>query len=141
MEEENVTIAPETAAENTPKFGKFKDADVLMKAYEELEAEFTRRSQRLKALEKSKEREPSAETEESKPAPSSRGEAESGSEALFRAVMESGEVRERVLAECLQSLKGVPLMTNGTGVIAPPQKPKTFAEAGSLALGYLKNKK
>ena len=32
-------------------FGKFKSADALLKAYLELEAEFTRRSKRLKELE------------------------------------------------------------------------------------------
>ena len=39
--------------------GKFKDVQTLMKAYSDLEAEFTRRSQRLKELEK----ENKAETE------------------------------------------------------------------------------
>ncbi len=155
MKEENVSA--ETAAQegkgpmgNEPNgsLGKFKSVDALMKAYEELEAEFTRRSQRLKALEKSK-AEPAEVPEVHKKelsgteeGPSScEGNAESGSEALFRAVTESGEVRERVIAEYLRSLGSVPLMTKGSGVTAPPQKPKTFAEAGSLALGYLKNKK
>ena len=150
MKEENVAVKlPETPAENAPQdLGKFKSVDALRKAYEELEAEFTRRSQRLKALGKSKAEELSAAEDapaqtpaEESATPSPEGKTESGSEALFRAVMESGEVRERVIAEYLRSLKGVPLMTNGSGVIAPPQKPKSFAEAGSLALGYLKNKK
>ena len=35
---------------NNP-YGKFKDAESLLKAYESLESEFTRRSQRLKAIE------------------------------------------------------------------------------------------
>ncbi len=156
MEEENVTaIAAEREGAAPLDLGKFKSVDALMKAYEELEAEFTRRSQRLKALEKSKAEEQNgqpaeniakpaenaAKPAEEVPAPSAEGNTESGSEALYRAVMESGEVRERVLADYLRSLRGVPLMTKGTGVTAPPQKPKTFAEAGSLALGYLKNKK
>ncbi len=159
MKEENVSAEP-AAQEGTepmgnePKgsgpygsLGKFKSVDALMKAYEELEAEFTRRSQRLKALEKSKAEPAEVQVHEEKQSgteegPSSSEEnAESGSEALFRAVTESGEVRERVIAEYLRSLGSVPLMTKGSGVTAPPQKPKTFAEAGSLALGYLKNKK
>ena len=37
-------------ASNNP-YGKFKDAESLRKAYESLESEFTRRSQRLKAIE------------------------------------------------------------------------------------------
>ena len=136
MEEENVSSANEETGGSQPmSFGKFKSADALMKAYEELEAEFTRRSQRLKALEEATS---PAGTEKS-PLPSPEGGAESD-EALLRAVMESGEVRERVITDYLRSL-GVPLMTKGVGVTAPAQKPKTFAEAGSLALGYLKNKK
>ena len=40
----------ERAANKNP-YGKFKDAESLLKAYESLESEFTRRSQRLKAIE------------------------------------------------------------------------------------------
>ncbi len=138
MEEENVTL--EAGGEGSPDLKKFKDVNALIKAYTELEAEFTRRSQRLKALEKSKEQETSP-AEQAEPAPSSPREAESGSEALLRAVMESEEVREKVISDYLGSLRGVPLMTSGRGVVAPAQKPKTIAEAGSLALGYLKTKK
>ena len=36
---------------NKNPYGKFKDAESLLKAYESLESEFTRRSQRLKAIE------------------------------------------------------------------------------------------
>ena len=36
---------------NESPYGKFKDAKSLLKAYESLESEFTRRSQRLKAIE------------------------------------------------------------------------------------------
>ncbi|MBR2337266.1 MAG: hypothetical protein IKA61_04925 [Clostridia bacterium] len=40
----------ERAIKSNP-YGKFKDAESLLKAYESLESEFTRRSQRLKAIE------------------------------------------------------------------------------------------
>ena len=40
----------ETVINKNP-YGKFRDAESLLKAYESLEAEFTRRSQRLKAVE------------------------------------------------------------------------------------------
>ena len=50
-EEENVTQTPEQAP--APDLGKFQSVDALMRAYRELEAEFTRRSQRLRALEAS----------------------------------------------------------------------------------------
>ncbi len=136
MEEENVQSANEQP--EAPILGKFKDVDALKKAYEALEAEFTRRNSRLKELERNKAEGPAAPRETP---PSAETDAESENDALYRKVMESGEVRERVLSDYLDSLAGVPLMTKGRGIIAPPVKPKTFAEAGSLALGYLKSKK
>ena len=51
------TVASQTAGaeidlgERAKPYGKFKDAQSLLKAYESLESEFTRRSQRLKTLE------------------------------------------------------------------------------------------
>ncbi len=44
---------PKTASEGaSTDLGKFKDVDALLRAYENLQAEFTRRSQRLRTLEK-----------------------------------------------------------------------------------------
>ncbi len=140
MTEENEKT-PEISEESpAPILGKFESVDALARAYGELEAEFTRRSQRLKELEKrSKDvSEPQAcgQTE----VPSVRAECES--DELYRNVMQNEGVRARVVSDFLGSLKGVPLMTGaGAGVTAPAQKPKSFAEAGSLALGYLKSKK
>ena len=48
-EEENGKQKP--AAGEAPDLGKFQSVNALMRAYQELEAEFTRRSQRLRALE------------------------------------------------------------------------------------------
>lgn len=145
MEEENVIHAEEGEAKQNaePSLGKFKSVDALLRAYGELEAEFTRRSQRLKALE-----ETSKEAEEPKlgqtEAPSVKEQAQTvaSSEELYRAVMQDESVKARVLSDYLQSLKGVPLLTKaGTGVAAPLNRPKSFAEAGKLALGYLKSVK
>ncbi len=61
MKEENVyeetTLTEEVAAaknqeEASTVLGKFKDVDALVRAYSSLQAEFTRRSQKLKELEK-----------------------------------------------------------------------------------------
>ena len=115
--------------EPTPDLGKFKNAQALLRAYSELEAEFTRRSQKLKALED---------------AVSQKSEAEGAAaeEELYRKVNENEGVRARVLGDYLASLKGVPLLTNsGVGITAEQSAPKTFAEAGKHALGYLKNNK
>lgn len=55
---ENGTGTEQTDAVSVDKekgstgFGKFKDANALLKAYESLQAEFTRRSQRLKEMER-----------------------------------------------------------------------------------------
>ena len=57
-EKDNVYTSPQTAhtaeaekRDGATDLGKFKDVDALMKAYNALQAEFTRRSQRLRVLE------------------------------------------------------------------------------------------
>ncbi len=127
MEEENGKQEAQEEPKEALLAGKFKSVDALVRAYGELEAEFTRRSQRLKALE---------------------GEERKGEGAhpvmdddgLFRAVSENEAVKARVLGDYLNSLRGVPLLSSaGTGVTAPPQKPRSIREAGALALSFLKN--
>ena len=130
MEENEQQNSNEAAGgEPTPDLGKFKSVDALLRAYSELEAEFTRRSQKLKALEDA-----AAQT--------NGAESAVREEDLYRMVNENEGVRARVLGDYLASLKGVPLLTNsGVGVTAEVSAPKTFAEAGKHALGYLKNNK
>ena len=107
--------------------GKFKSVDALLRAYSALEAEFTRRSQKLKALEDA-----ASQPKETASAPRD--------EDIYRMVNENEGVRARVLSDYLASLKGVPLLTSsGVGVTAENAAPMTFAEAGKHALGYLKN--
>lgn len=153
MSEDNGSIVEEG---KPLELGKFKSVDALMHAYEELEAEFTRRSQRLKTLEQQAEtaKEPkkdsvgqAAENPEKDPVGQVRcaegcvpEQGEKSGDALFDAVMDNREVRQRVIGEYLNSLKGVPLlMGSGQCVSAPKEKPKSFAEAGNLALGYFKS--
>ena len=52
VETEAEQVAEAKEKEGSTAFGKFKDVNALVRAYEALEAEFTRRSQRLKELEK-----------------------------------------------------------------------------------------
>ena len=112
MEEENGKQEPAESKEELLA-GKFKSVDALVRAYGELEAEFTRRSQRLKALE---------------------GEERKGEEAhpvmdddgLFQAASENEAVRSRLIGDYLKSLKGVSL-------------PRSIREAGALALSFFKN--
>ena len=97
--------------------GKFKDVDALLAAYNNLEAEFTRRSQRLRELEKVKADAP--------PAQASSGEAaqnQSGGDAPAPAEECSEQLKAKIIAEYLASAAkntGVPLMT---GVGRPPSK-------------------
>ena len=141
MEEENVGRNPE---EGTPELGKFKSVGALARAYSELEAEFTRRSQRLKALEEQLGATPLQSATPAQSMTPAQSEAPSGArpteEELLRAVNENEGVRARILSDYLSSLKGVPLMAGGgNAVAAPKSRPKSIEEAGKLALGYLRN--
>lgn len=121
----------DTQSADGTELGKFKSVEALMRAYRALEAEFTRRSQKLKALEESV---PLGGNAEEKRIPRE--------EELYQEVMLNEGVRARVLSEHIASLKGVPLMTGGgTGVKTPADRPKSIREAGSLALGYLRSQK
>ena len=135
---------------------KFKDVDALARAYEALQSEFTRRSQRLKQLEgNQKHTETDSPFGEAKKAVEEEGGGQSASvssydgvkaptelmseEEIYRLVERSESVRARVVNEYLSSLKGVPLMAKGgVGVAAPAHKVKSIAEAGQLALGYFR---
>ncbi len=86
----------ETAGETVPDLGKFKSVDALLRAYGELEAEFTRRSQKLKALEEA----------------SVQKSAEAGAvreDDLYRMVNENEGVRARVLSDYLASAGSIAL--------------------------------
>ena len=132
MEEENKTESAVGMSETDLIAGKFKNVEALVRAYGELESEFTRRSQRLRALE---EELASREKDEAPHAPR-------GQEELLRAVTEDEGLKARILGDYLQELRSVPLMAGaGSGVIAEVKRPKTVAEAGDLALGYLKRQK
>ena len=130
-EEENTTQGPEDTTK--VDLGKFQNVDALMRAYKELEAEFTRRSQRLRALEAA-----AAQSDEAQP---KRAEADAHEE-LYRAVCGDEAVRSRIVGEYLASCRSVPLLGGkGAGVTAPVKRAQTFREAGDMALGYFKLQK
>ncbi len=52
LTEEAIAVGPSEGQDASTVLGKFKDVDALAKAYESLQAEFTRRSQRLRSLER-----------------------------------------------------------------------------------------
>lgn len=107
--------------------GKFKDVHALMAAYLSLEAEFTRRSQRLKELEASKAKEaPSPVLTE---------------EQLTAAALSDEKIKNAVIGEYLKGVfagKTVPLTVGGVPLAAPECKPRSVKEAGALAKEFLK---
>ena len=102
-------------------FGKFGSAEELLKAYRALEAEFTKRCQRLKIAETAL-----AETREKLAA------AQSGNAEI------SAEAAEKIIEDYLRSVlsnKSVPVLNSdfGQGVLTPVRKPKNLDEAKRLA--------
>ena len=163
MKEENTMTTEERAAvqateeqagETQPSQAvlpaKFRSVAALVQAYEALEAEFTRRSQRLRALEQAKKAAPLQGTAEERPSPGKQGNgAESGAEKTCSDTVmnvpgaEEGAEKPGPLSgeqSCEYSFR-VPLMTHkGAGVTAPAVRPNNFEEAGRLALGYLRSR-
>ena len=119
----------EKSEEKAPDLGKFKSAQALMEAYLALEAEFTRRSQRLKELEGNKAAAP--------PSP-----AAVDDDTLIAAALGSRKVRDAVVGQYLADITssaGIPLVSGGAACAAPANAPRSVKEAGALARQFLKN--
>ena len=135
---ENTQVTADTAeAENggaAAVLGKFKDVQTLVKAYSDLEAEFTRRSQRLKELEKENKVNSAPDGEQNKP--SQRSDEERIKEALS-----DEKVRDAIIGDYLKGLaeKSVPLVAGGGAVTAPRNTPRSVKEAGKLAQQFFKS--
>ena len=148
--EQTAAEAEQTAAEteaeaeaptNAALPEKFRSVEALVKAYEALEAEFTRRSQRLRALEQAN-KAPRAQGEPS-PVPTACALEQTPScEAVMNVPSGQNEAEKPLPSSKELTEAFVPLMTHaGAGVMAPAVRPNSFEEAGRLALGYLKNAK
>jgi hypothetical protein len=132
------SVAQDTVQNDREKgtlLGKFKDVDALLQAYNSLQAEFTRRSQRLKELENLVDRNT---LNSEKGVPMSEVKASEREERPA----DSAE-KERIIAEYLREVKesAVPLLRGGVGVASPRKGARSIAEAGQLALGFLKSQK
>lgn len=165
--EESVKTAQSAEAEKnngaTDKLfaiGKFTSVEALYRAYERLQAEFTRRSQRLKALEEGIAEEKAKYTSEDastgnsaigennlsgdgetarKPTGGqleSGGENENKSDGVFR----SAPDKQDDYIDELVRRRSPASFCKGSAVYAPPFKPKTLAEAGELAREFIKVK-
>lgn len=121
-----------TAEENI-SLKKFKSVSALLEAYNSLEAEFTRRCQRIKELEGKIEL---AETENK-----SLKTTDSESEVLNISEENKKEIVKEYLKNLLlQKEEAVVIDARGVSVKAPPKKPKTINEAGKMAKEILTKK-
>lgn len=129
------------ARENEVSLGKFKDVNALLKAYSSLEAEFTKRSQRLKELEELLK-------------PTDKGNSENNANSPVKVVRKGKEdeketsttlSKEEILKEYLKEIlssksKAIVMTDEGAGIKTPVTKPRTIDEAGSLAREFLATK-
>ncbi len=124
--------AEETKA--APELGKFESVDALMNAYKSLEAEFTRRSQRLKELEE-------GNKAQNMPQGALSQSVQKDREEFVAAATQDAEVKEAVIGEYLKTVfanKGIPMIVGGVTTPAPKTCPKSVKEAGALVKNFLK---
>ena len=111
--------------------GKFKNVNALLNAYNSLEAEFTKRCQKIKELEGEllHSDKLSNPQEDSK-----REEVKDDKGEIF----DKDEVLKEYLKNVLNSKQKAVIMDNGgVGVKTPIERPKTIQEAGLLAKNIL----
>ncbi len=110
-------------ADTQASFGKFKDVNALLTAYNNLEAEFTKRCQKVKELEE-------------KISAVDKASAPTQTEVKEQAL--SGEEKDDILKSYLRDLlskkqRAIVLDGAGVGVKTPVARAKTFEQAGELA--------
>ena len=120
------------ATEGEVSLGKFKDVKALLSAYGSLEAEFTKRCQRLKELE-------TAIEKKDKEEPPKTQSAESEQENLTDTTLKE-EILKDYLKEIIGSKKPVVMDGAGVGVKAPVKKPTTIEQAGDMFKELLSEK-
>ncbi len=131
----------EEGAAAPAQLGKFRSVDALLNAYNSLEAEFTRRSQRLRELEARVQKNETGAQGENGSSP----DARAGSAPVQNEGKEvvSDEARRAVIAEYLASVSsGAPMLMAGGGahVSAPAGRARSIEEAGALAAHLLQEK-
>ena len=127
MEKENETTGaaeqvkelPAAEAGALPDLGKFRSVEALLHAYNSLEAEFTRRSQRLREV-------------------AGPGGGETAWPAAPAPAADAGisleERVERAVERCLAAREAPYVMAGGGSfAAAPPRRARTLEEAGRLA--------
>ncbi len=117
--------------EGPASYGKFKSAEALLSAYNSLQAEFTKRCQRIKELESAVNKEKSLTVDET-PTQKAQGITPKDKE----------EILKDYLIDLERGKSSVIVMgSEGVGLKTPSLKPTTIAEAGKLAKEILNNEK
>ena len=130
VEENQENKADESTTEVS--LGKFKDINTLLSAYNSLQAEFTKRCQRLKELESAIEK-----TDKVK-APVEQS-AEQEQDKLKDTTLKE-EILKDYLKEIIGSKKPVVMDGAGVGIKAPVKKPTTIEQAGDMFIELLSQK-
>lgn len=116
--------------------GKFKDVQALLSAYNSLQAEFTKRCQRIKELE--------SEGKEIDKAIAPMENPKTEEPTINQGITE--EDRNAILKDYLKGVvmakeKAIIIDGVGSGIKTPTSRPRTIAEAGALATELLKQNK
>lgn len=120
--------------ENPVSLGKFKDVSALLSAYNSLEAEFTKRCQRIKELESEKRNDDKATTV----APQSSVAENEGNNLTEK---DKEEILKGYLKDVMDNMsKAIVMDGQGVSVKTPSLKPRTVEEAGRLAKELLEKK-
>lgn len=110
--------------EGRASYGKFKSAEALLSAYNSLQAEFTKRCQRIKELEAGANKEEKSLAEDKTSTTSAQGIT----------LKEKEEILKDYLIEIERGKSSAIVMgREGVGLKTPYSKPTTIAEAGKLA--------
>ena len=122
--EEELTAKEQAKENDAVSLGKFKDVNALLSAYNSLQAEFTKRCQRIKELERSVAVDKDTPTEQT-------------AKAEDRTLRITEEEKQNFIKGYLKEIMGakskaIVMDGLGTGVKTPPKKPKTVEEAGNL---------
>ena len=116
--------------------GKFKDVDALLSAYNSLEAEFTKRCQKIKQLESAlssvDKQVPTEEVEEKVVTQPQKDITEQEKEQILKEYL-TGVMKKKQTAIVMDG--------EGVGTKTPVTRPKTITEAGNIARELFASKK
>ena len=142
-------------------YGKFKDKEGLLNAYNSLQAEFTRRCQRVKELERELKQVKTnvsvltnADVDDNENFVTKNSVISAQTDTINKEVLGeqidasnevNDETKRKIIREYLNNIKSskpeISLVSgNGSAIIAPPSKPKNILQAGELAMKILSNK-